>query len=89
MIMTRKEMEDIWENKPHGYFKQHRKNIKKMHRYKVKLKPYVYTWYDTEELEILAKNIDDSYDEAKQIITKKYKDKNIDGFRLMGSHKCV
>lgn len=84
-MMTKEEMEDIWENKPYGYLKQR----KKLNKYKVKLRPYAYIWYDAEELDILAKNIDDSYYEAKNIIREKYKGKTIDGFSLLGSRKCV
>jgi len=87
--MTREEMEYIWENEPHGYFKNIVKTRKKLNKYKVRIRPYAYTWYDAEDLEVLAKNINDSYDEAKKIIREKYKGKNIDGFSMLGSYKCV
>ena len=87
--MTREEMEDIWENKPYGYFKNIVKTRKKLNKYKVRIRPYAYIWYDAEDLEVLAKNINDSYDEAKKIIREKYKGKNIDGFSMLGSYKCV
>lgn len=37
---TREELEDIWNNKPYGYFTQLRKNSKNFKRFKVTAVPY-------------------------------------------------
>jgi alpha-mannosidase len=61
-IFTKEELEDIWQNKPYGYFHQQLKSIKGKKRYKIKI-----TAYKTEKIElgsletiVLAKDASDA-----------------------------
>ena len=61
-MFTREELEDIWQNKPYGYFHQQLKNTKGKKKYKIKI-----TAYKTEKIElgsletiVLAKDASDA-----------------------------
>lgn len=84
-MISRSEMEDIWNNKPYGYLKVLKKKLKNKKKYRVKLQPYSYNFHDTYEIEVMAKDSADSYVEAKNIVIEKLKDKKIDGWRYIRS----
>jgi hypothetical protein len=86
MNISRSEMEDIWNNKPYGYLKTLKKKFKGKKKYKVKLQPYAYKFYETYEVEVMARNISDSYAEARLVVMEKIEDKkSIDGWRYIHS----
>jgi hypothetical protein len=47
MLFTREELENIWQNKPYGYFRDQLKKIKGKQKFKIKL-----TAYKTEKTEL-------------------------------------
>lgn len=81
--LTKEEMEDIWQNKPYGYWTQLRKINKGKKRYKVKIQPYKNDYYEVRELIVMAKNKASAFDEAKFQIYDEYKTSGLDGYRLI------
>lgn len=81
--LTKEEMEDIWQNKPYGYWTQFRKNNKGMKRFKVKIQPYKMDYYEVRELVVMAKNKTSAFDAAKYQIYDEYKPTGLDGWRLI------
>jgi hypothetical protein len=83
--LTKEEMEDIWQNKPYGYWKQYRDQNKGMKKFKVKLKPYRRDYYEEKEIIVLAKTKESAYDIAKSQMYDMFKGQPIDGWRLLGA----
>jgi len=83
--ITKEEMEDIWHNKPHGYWKRFRDQHKGCKKYKVKLQPFRKDYYEAKEFTVIAKNKDDAYNIAKSQMYDMFKGQSIDGWRLMGA----
>ena len=83
-MVSKAEMEDIWNNKPVGYLKDMMKRNKKTPLYKVKLQPYQRKLLDVHEVEIRAKKKDDAVMLAQNEIRKKYADQQIDGWFIKG-----
>jgi hypothetical protein len=81
--LTKAEMEDIWQNKPYGYWTQLRKINKGKKRFKVKIQPYTYNNYEVREVMVMAKNKDSAFDEAKFLLYDEYKPTGLDGWRLI------
>jgi hypothetical protein len=81
--LTKAEMEDVWNNKPYGYWTHLRKNNKGMKRFKVKIQPYKTDYYEVRELVVIAKNKESAFDEAKFQIYDEYKSTGLDGYRLI------
>jgi hypothetical protein len=83
-MVSKAEMEDIWNNKPVGYLKYLMKRNKKASLYKVKLQPYQRKLLDEHEVEVRAKKKDDAVMLAQNETRKKYPDQQIDGWFIRG-----
>ena len=83
-MVSKAEMEDIWNNKPVGYLKDMMKRNKNTSLYKVKLQPYQRWLLDIHEVEIRAKNKDEATTLAQKEIRSKYPDQQIDGWLIKG-----
>lgn len=81
--LTKTEMEDIWQNKPYGYWTRLRKINKGKKRFKVKIQPYKMDYYEVRELVVMAKNKTSAFDAAKFQIYDEYKPTGLDGWRLI------
>lgn len=81
--LTKEEMEDIWQNKPYGYWKQFRDNHKGMKRFKVRIRPFKTDYYEEREVVVVAKNKDFAFDAAKVQLYDEYKATGVDGWRLI------
>ena len=55
-MFTREELEDMWENKPHGYFKSQLALMKNKKRYKITTTAYRLVEAGTKELVVFAKD---------------------------------
>jgi hypothetical protein len=64
MELSKAEMEDIWRNKPIGYFASYKKSLKGKKRYKIKVSPFTRNYLPVETYEILARNLDEAQSEA-------------------------
>jgi hypothetical protein len=83
--VTKEELEDIWQNKPYGYWDSFRKQQKGRKRYKVKLQPFRKDYYEEKEFTVIAKSSDEAYNIAKSQMYDMFKGQPIDGWRLMGA----
>lgn len=81
--LTKTEMEDIWQNKPYGYWEQFRKKNKGLKKYKVTIQPFKTDYYEKRELIVMAKNSTAAFDVAKFQIYDEYKPTGLDGYRLI------
>lgn len=79
-MLTKAEMEDIWLNKPVGYFANYKKNLKGTKLYKIALEPYTYAKMQREVFEVRAKSVDYAIAEAKLQLRTKYPNLAIDGY---------
>jgi hypothetical protein len=86
-MLTKTEMEDIWNNKPVDYLKDFMKKNKKTTLYKVTIQPYERKLHDMHEVEVRAKNYNDATDLAQKQIKNKYPDQQIDGWLIKGVTK--
>jgi len=87
MMLSKVEMENIWNNKPVGYLAGLRKKIKKTTLYKVTVQPYERKLYDMHEVEVRAKNYNDATNLAQNQIRSKYIGQQIDGWLFKGVTK--
>lgn len=85
--LSKEEIEDIWQNKPYGYWKQFREKHKGLKRFKVKIQPYKNDYYEVRELVVMAKNKTSAFDAAKYQIYDEYKATGLDGWRLIGANE--
>ena len=79
-MLTKAEMEDIWQNKPVGYFSTFKKNFKGTKHYKIALEPYTYAKMQREVFEVRAKNVEYAVSEAKIMLRQKYPNLAVDGY---------
>lgn len=79
-MLTKAEMEDIWHNKPFGYFASIKKNLKNTSIYKISLEPYTYAKMQREVFEVRARNTDEAVREAKAKFMIKYPNVAVDGY---------
>ena len=86
-MLTKAEMEDIWNNKPVGYLKTMMKRNKNTSLYKVTIQPYERKLHDIHEVEIRAKNRDDAIALAQQHVKRIGIDQKIDGWLIKGATK--
>ncbi len=56
--LTRQELEDIWNNKPYGYFTQLRKNSKNLKKFNVIATPYKKTYFPNMNMIVYASSAD-------------------------------
>lgn len=80
MELTKAEMEDIWQNKPIGYFATLKKRLKDTKKYRLQLEPYTYNYLPKEIFEVRAKTIGDAQFEARSLYREKHKDLRPDGY---------
>ena len=85
MSLTKAELEDIWNNKPHGYFKDYMKKVKGTKLYDVQVQPFCYEYLDQFKTTVRAKNRDQAYRLAQEEYRSKNRSEKIDGWRLMGA----
>lgn len=71
-MLTKAEMEDIWHNKPHGYFSSYKKKIKGFKLYRVNLRAVEYIFGPTEEFEVRGSSKLDAEITAKNEYIKKH-----------------
>lgn len=82
MYLTKAEMEDIWRNKPVGYFSTYKKTLKVTKVYKIKVTPFVYSDLVSDTFTVRARNIADAQMAARQEWYTKYPDQGRpDGWR--------
>jgi hypothetical protein len=86
-MLTKTEMEDIWNNKPVDYLKDFMKKNKKTTLYKVTVQPYERKLHDMHDVEVRAKNRDDAIALAQKEIKNKYPDQQIGGWLIKGVTK--
>jgi hypothetical protein len=86
-MLTKTEMEDIWNNKPVGHLKYLMKRNKNTSLYKVTIQPYERKLHDIHEVEIRAKNRDDAIALAQQHVKRIGIDQKIDGWLIKGVTK--
>lgn len=79
--LTKAEMEDIWNNKPIGYFKSLVTSKKKLKKYKVSITPFKTQWFEKKQYEVLAKNKADAEDQARLLYMQQVKKEDYEGFR--------
>lgn len=71
-MLTKVEMEDIWNNKPVDYLKTYKKKMKGSKMYRVKLTAINYTSGPSDEFEVRGSSKLDAEIAAKNEYTKKY-----------------
>ena len=86
-MLTKAEMEDIWNNKPVDHLKYLMKKNKNTSLYKVTIQPYERKLHDIHEVEVRAKNRDDAIALAQQQIRSKYTFQQIGGWIIKGATK--
>lgn len=86
-MLTKAELEDIWNNKPYGYIKTINKKLKKSKKFSVSLQPITYTYHEKYTTEVVALNETDAYQEAKSEYIKKYPEININAWNLFGAER--
>ena len=74
MELSKSEMEDIWLNKPIGYFSSLKKKLKGTKKYRLKVMPIKYEYLPHETFEVRAKNLEEAYTAARQEWYTKFKD---------------
>lgn len=79
-MLTKVQMEDVWNNKPVDYLKNFMKKNKKTSLYKITVQPYERKLHDMHDVEVRAKNRDDAVFLAQQHVKKLGTDKKIDGW---------
>lgn len=85
--LSKQEMEDIWQNKPYGYWKQFREKHKGLKRFNVTIQPYKRDYYERREVVVMAKNKDSAFDAARVKLQDEYKATGLDGWRLIGANE--
>jgi hypothetical protein len=80
MELTKAEMEDIWQNKPVGYFATLKKSLKGTKKYRLQLEPYTYNYLPKEIIEVRAKTICDAQMLARSEYINKHKNLRPDGY---------
>ena len=69
--LSREELEDIWNNKPYGYFTQLRKNSKNLKKFEVTAIPYKKTTYPQLKTSVYAsKSTSREVEQAKSDLRK-------------------
>lgn len=71
-MLSKAEMEDIWNNKPVGYWERYKKTLKGTKEYKIKISPYTRNYLPEETFTVRAKNIADAQLEARSMYVTKY-----------------
>ncbi len=74
MELTKAEMEDIWQNKPVGYFATLKKTLKGTKTYRLKVMPYKYDYLPEGIFVVRAKRIEDAQIFAREEWYKKFPD---------------
>jgi len=83
MELSKAEMEDIWRNKPVGYFSRIKKDLKSTKKYKIKVSPYTYNDLPSETFEVRAYNVSDAQMKARTAWYDKFPAQpRPDGWRL-------
>lgn len=80
-MITKEEMEDIWNNKPIGYLKERLKKIKTTHNFIVNIEGVTMTVGPKERFLIRAKKADEAFDFAKFEYKKKHPNIKVDSWR--------
>lgn len=80
MYLSKEEMEEIWRDKPVGYFQNLKKSLKNTKKYKIQIEPYTYNYLPKEIFEIRAKNIGEAQIEARSNYITKHKNLRPDGY---------
>lgn len=78
---TKENLEEIWNTKPHGWYKSMKKAHSKLKEFNVIITPIIYTELPVEKLKVFASNRDDAFTMAKQIVKEKHPDIKIDSYR--------
>jgi len=71
-------LEDIWQNKPHGYFKTNRTKILKNRPWKIKVNAWYRVYYKEDIIEVIASSEYDAKIEAE----KQYREKYLRGVKV-------
>jgi len=88
---TREELEDIWLNKPHGYFQSMFKKYKGKKRYLVTIKAYKHVEFDSETFEVWAKSANDAVNQNtydKQALIKRRNEINAWAENVVFKYSC-
>lgn len=80
MDLSKKDMEDIWHNKPFGYFSSIKKNLKGTKKYRIQVKPYTYNYLPEEIIEVRAKTVHEAQMKARHEYNEKHENLNPDGY---------
>lgn len=73
LTITKKEMEDIWTNKPVGYWDRYKKTLKKQKFFSVELQTCEYTYGEKETFAVRAMTKFDAEQAAKDLYKTKHK----------------
>jgi hypothetical protein len=72
IVLSKTEMEDIWNNKPHGYFSSEKKRLKQYKRYSCSVAPYKNVYGTRETFVVLATSKYDAEFKARDEYMKKH-----------------
>lgn len=83
MILTKAEMEDIWYNKPVGYYQDLKKRLKKQKLYSCEVQTFKYVYGEKEHYAVKAESKYGAELEAKSLYRKKYNISDfVEGWRV-------
>ena len=80
MHLSKSEMEDIWKNKPVGYFSTLKKTLKNTKKYRIQVEPYTYNYLPKEIFEVRAKSIGNAQIMVRSEYVSKHKNLRPDGY---------
>ena len=72
MIISKAELEDIWGNKPFGYLKKHKNELKKYKTYFVSFRPYNINRLQDDKFKVRAISKYMAETQARKEYTEKY-----------------
>lgn len=78
LVLSKAEMEDIWQNKSVGYFQNLKKTLKKSKRYKVMLEPYSIIRHEVIVKEVIASDKQSAVWQVKNEAGKIVRERGID-----------
>lgn len=80
MHLSKQEMEDIWYNKPVGYFSTLKKTLKNTRKYRIQVEPYTYNYLPKETFEVRAKTVQEAQMHVRLNYVEKHKNLRPDGY---------
>lgn len=83
MILSKSEMENIWQSKPYGYWQSYKKRIKKQKFYSCELQTFKWVYGEKETYAVKAESKYAAELEAKSLYRKKYNiSDHVEGWKI-------